>query len=1033
MRRNRWLLVLSISAILATLLGAPGNAGSGAGGGHLDMYQATVDGAHLDALQTGGYDIATVEQTANGYHVELVLTPKERNDLKNQGFGLTLVKNKKGQTVSQQAAAQAVGGYNVYRPYDGPGGIADQLRQIAKKNPNIAQLQNLGTTRQGRPILAIRMTQGVKGRAVGSLPGILYQGTTHAREWISTEVTRRLLLWYIDQFPNNKTVHNILKTTELWFIPVVNPDGYQYTFDTERLWRKNLRDNDGDGVITSADGVDLNRNYPEHWNFDNEGSSSQFTSETYRGTAPGSEPEVKASINLFNRTQLKFAISYHSYGALLLYTQGWQVQTPSADDPVYVALTGTDDDPAIPGFNPGVGADLYTTNGEFTDWAHAQEGVLAWTPELEEGCDGCGFVFPDDEALVRAEFEKNLPFAFNVARSALDPDDPYSLAGVDTQAFYLDVSTIDPWKSHNPSSDLAVTMSYGGGSGQPVEVLAKRAAGAVTLKYKINGGSVHSAPTSESPNGERYGGNNAYDSYYHYLRGVVTGIAVGNSVEYWFTAGSGTSPHTTFQVVEDADAPVLVVAAEDRTGASPTYANQATPNYLSYYTDALTANGTAFDVYDVDAMGRTAPDALGVLSHYDAVIWYTGDDSVTREPGWTGGNASRLANDLQLEARAYLNEGGKLLYTGRSAGALWNGVFGTQLYDPVANQRCVGGDPEVAERCLVISDKNDFLQYYLGAYIYNFGAGTDPGTGEPFDVDGVSDPYTGATWSFDGPDSAQNQDSTASFLTTSSILKPAEYPQFTSNAPAVWDTGSGGAFEPFDGSKYLYSQQADVSYKRVARTITVPGGGATLSFRVSYDTEPSWDFVFVEAHTVGDDDWTTLPDLNGHTGTDTGESCAAGWEELHPWIVEHYQGADCSGVGSSGTWNASSGRSAGWEPWSVDLSAYAGDQVELSISYASDWGVQGLGSFLDSVEVSTGEGTTSFEDDADPMDGWSVPGPQPGSDPNPNDWIRTASVGFDEGAVASTADTLYFGFGFEGITDASKRADVMARSIGYLL
>jgi hypothetical protein len=107
--------------------------------------------------------------------------------------------------------------------------------------------------------------------------------------------------------------------------------------------------------------------------------------------------------------------------------------------------------------------------------------------------------------------------------------------------------------------------------------------------------------------------------------------------------------------------------------------------------------------------------------------------------------------------------------------------------------------------------------------------------------------------------------------------------------------------------------------------------------------------------------------------------------------------------------------------------------VEVSISYASDWGTQGVGAFLDDIEVSTGEGTTSFEEDGDLMDGWTVPGPPPGSANNPNDWIPTPSVGFQEGAVSATDDTLYFGFGFEGITDSATRADVLGRSLGYLL
>ena len=1012
---------------------------------NLELFTTTVDAATFQQLVGGGYDIASVEETAEGLVVALVLSPQERNTLRRQDIDLTLWRDQRGRTQSQLAARQEAGGYEVFRPYDGPGGIEERLRAIGRdpRYRGFVRLFDIGDTHEGRDILAIRVTQGARGRPLGSRPAVLYQATTHAREWISTEVGLRLLQWFLDQRrAEDPLVTEILETTELWFVPVVNPDGYQFTFDVERLWRKNLRDNDGDGVIAGTDGVDLNRNYPEHWDYDEEGSSSQFSSETYRGPAPASEPETQADISLFDMADLRFAISYHSFGQLLLYPQGWQVQTLSADDPIYVALTGTDDDPAVEGFDPDVSAELYITNGEFTDWAHGERGVLAWTPELSEGCDGCGFVFPDDEALVEEEFEKNLDFAVRVARSALDPDNPVSHAGIDAEDLYLDVSEIDPFKSNNPLSDLTFDVSYAGGGSQAVEVLAKRAIGAATLHYRINDGAGQTATTSESPDGEVFGGNNAYNSYYHYLRGEIPGLSVGDSVEYWFAGGGSESDHATFEVVEDADADVLILAAEDRTGLTnlPGYASTDpnVPNFLSFYEDALAQSGVDFDVYDVDAMGRLAPDHLGVLGHYDAVVWYSANDLVTREPGWSPGNVSRLANDLMLEARSYLNEGGKLLYTGQWAGALENGVAGGQFYDPVANEQCVVGGVLVLARCLFMADKNDFLQYYLGAFLYNSDAGTDPDTGEPFPVDGVSEPFTALAWEFNGADSAANQIHTASFLSTSSILKPDQYPQFTSDAPAIWDTGAVGGFEPFEGEWYLYSQRADISYKRLARTIDLTGVTAadnpTLTFRLSYDTELDWDFVFVEAHTVGQDDWTTLPDVNGHTGSDTGESCPAGWFELHSWL-ERYQGTDCSGANleTGGEWHANSGRSAGWEEWTVDLASYAGTEVEVSISYASDWATQGLGAFIDQIEVSTGEGNTSFEEDADPMDGWTVPGPPEGSDPNPNDWTRSQSVGFEEGAVVSTEDTLYFGFGFEGITGADTRAAVMQKSIEYLI
>jgi Zinc carboxypeptidase len=1018
-------------------------AGSVASADQLKAYTATVDGTTLQELVDQGYDVTPEEQTREGTQITLVLSQGEKNALNGKGISTTFVSaGREREGFSAAVADESIYGWDVYRSYDEPGGIEDQIRAIASapQNQGFIKLYDIGDSLEGRDIWAIRMTQGARGLPLGARPAVLYQATTHAREWISTEVGMRLLKWFVaERRAENPEIVETLETTELWFVPVLNPDGYEYTFTTERLWRKNLRDNDGNNVIDSSDGVDLNRNYPEHWNYDEEGSSSVISSQTYRGTAPASEPETEADIGLIeNMADFKFAVSYHSFGQLLLYTQGWQTLTPSADDPIYVALSGTDDDPAIEDFNPGVGADLYTTNGEFTDWAHGEADVLAWTPELSEGCEGeegCNnqFEFPDDEAKVQAEFERNIPFALNVAKSAVDPDDPVSHTDIDTAGMYLDVSEIDPWKTNWPSSDLRVETSYAGGSSQPVEVLAKRALASVTLNYSINGDGPVSIAATPAPAGEVYAGNGAYDTYYRYLRAEIPGLEEGDSVEYWFTGGGESTDHITMDVVGDATADVLVVAAEDRTGASPPYPPPTTnPFFLSYYTNAITAAGRTAEVYDVDAMGRQAPDHTGVLNHYDAVIWYTGNDVVTREPGWGGGNVSRLAVDQVLQHRAYLNEGGNLMYTGQGAGFIET-TGQAQFYDPVANERCVGaGVPaEVAARCLLWGDKNDFLQYYMGAYIRNNHGGS------PTALEGIAAPYMGMDLTVGGPDSANNQFQHASFITTSTILPPTEYPQFTSNARAVYPISGPPPFEPYDGDWYYHSQQADISYKQLTRDFTMPAGGGDMTFRTSYDTEFHWDFLFVEIHNVTDGTWSTAPDVNGHTegGTpeSTGDSCPEGWHELHPWL-EQYQGTDCDGAG----WHASSGRSAGWEEWRIDLDAFAdpGDELEIYISYASDWSVQGLGVFVDYVQL-PGEAVESFETETSP---WSVTGPPPGSDPNLNNFIRTESVGFEEGAVVSQTppeadfQTLYWGFGFEavaGATGPNSRADAMDRTLDF--
>ena len=149
-------------------------------------------------------------------------------------------------------------------------------------------------------------------------------------------------------------------------------------------------------------------------------------------------------------------------------------------------------------------------------------------------------------------------------------------------------------------------------------------------------------------------------------------------------------------------------------------------------------------------------------------------------------------------------------------------------------------------------------------------------------------------------------------------------------------------------------EAADSSYKRLMRTITVPAGGATLSFWVTRDTEQTWDFMFVEAHTVGADDWTTLPDVNGHTSSDTGNSCPFGsWQAIHPFLA-HYQtdngDGTCTPTGTTGAWWAATGASDGPSNGRSTSAPTPASTVEVSISYASDDVVQTHGLFVDDID-----------------------------------------------------------------------------------
>jgi hypothetical protein len=198
--------------------------------------------------------------------------------------------------------------------------------------------------------------------------------------------------------------------------------------------------------------------------------------------------------------------------------------------------------------------------------------------------------------------------------------------------------------------------------------------------------------------------------------------------------------------------------------------------------------------------------------------------------------------------------------------------------------------------------------------------------------------------------------------------------------------------------------------------------------------------VFVEAHTPGQDDWTTLPDVNGNTSDSVGASCDINWDTLHPFLA-HYQTntskseeageEDCAPTGTTGAWNAASGNSGGYQAWEVDLSAYKGKQVEISITSAQDFAVAGLGAFVDDASVVKDGAVaeeTSFEAD---FAGFTA-GPAPeGSQPAPQ-WERTGSVGLMEGPGIATRDTVYLGFGLEGVSTPAQRAALVGRAMRHL-
>lgn len=1018
----RWFSAVLAGLLMVGLLATTSTAASPPAA--MKAWTADVPAEVVADMRAAGLDI-TAEEVLDDelVRIEVIATSKQLQPFRSRDVQFKRTKGQKRVDRTPEVST----GDDVFRPFDGPDGLEAEMVSVAGASPDLVKLVDIGDTVQGRDIWALKVTKNANLRPDGTKPAVAYIAAQHAREWITPEMTRRLTLYYLDNYGTDPEITTLVDTTELWFVWVANPDGYQWTHEdpANRLWRKNLADNDGDGAITTADGVDLNRNFAYRWGYDNEGSSPELTSATYRGPGPMSEPETVAMDAFVGGVDFSYLVNYHSAAELILYGVGWQVDTPSPDDVAQIALAGDDANPGIPGYDPDQSAELYITNGATTGHVHNVHGALGFTPEMstcqtisnkypddEWVASDCqsGFNFPDDEALIEEEFQNNLPFALDIARSAADPSNPESHLGNVAPEIVVDEFT----QSH--------------GTEQTVQINADRELGMVRMYYSINGGRPAKVNTTEWEGGERYGAEN--DLYYAWRRATVTGQQPGDQVDVWFEAKQATTEPFTYTVAEDIGGDVLVVA--DNSPGSALGGETPGDAYLPYYADAIEANGYSWDVYQVQDSGE-APHPLGVLGHYDAVVWYTGDKLVTDYQG--GLNTTYLAHRMNMVMRDYLNEGGKVLATGKNHGfeEFFPLNYGENA-DPTTP--CTSGD------CRVLTD--DVYQYWFGGYTRTRRGGLDEEL-NAFALTGVDRPYAGADWTLDGGDSANNQGSsngtnttgtaTATWTTTSQVLPVDEFPQFESWASADWVT-NGGPFEPLTGDYYMASQSDNAAWKRLATTVDLTDASSgSIQANISYDTEADWDYLIIEAHTVGQDDWTTL-EVPGHTSQSTGQSCVSGWQaQLHN-ALERYQtlnpDGSCTPTGTTGEWHATSGTGAGWETWDINLDAYAGSEVEVSISYVTDWATLNTGVFVDDVSVVVDDATireTSFETGPD---GWEVLGAPEGSAPNTNDWIRTEALILTWAAI-TTPDTVLHGFGLEGVTTAAQRSEIMGRTLDYLI
>lgn len=193
----------------------------------------------------------------------------------------------------------------------------EEMQKIERAYPDRARVYNLNQwldmppTEEGRNIYALQVSANPD--VIEDEIKVMLIGLHHCREVVTHHVVLDAAYDLLEGAKVNPVYRAWLEDSAVWFVPVVNPDGLEYVFNSDRMWRKN-RSRNPDG----SRGVDLNRNYEFLWG--KCGSNSTVgSSDIYRGPKPQSEPEVRVMDRLNDRLGAQFVISYHSYGNEVLY------------------------------------------------------------------------------------------------------------------------------------------------------------------------------------------------------------------------------------------------------------------------------------------------------------------------------------------------------------------------------------------------------------------------------------------------------------------------------------------------------------------------------------------------------------------------------------------------------------------------------------------------------------------------------------------------------------------------------------------
>ncbi|GHC51571.1 Por secretion system C-terminal sorting domain-containing protein [Ulvibacter litoralis] len=342
-------------------------------GFNIDHYEGDVENgisffvtpSELEKLATSNFSFEITIPDYNRYYKQLQLFDVESSH--------NVVKSP---TTANGFDYGTMGGFYTYDE------IEDKLDEMRQDYPNlITEKASIGLSHEGREIWMVKISDNPDLNE--EEPAAYFDSLHHAREPLSMATNINYMFWLLENYATNPQVQYLVNNRELYFVPVVNPDGYVYNEETNPngggLWRKNRSVNSG-----GCFGVDLNRNYGFEFAHDGSCASNDECSDIYHGTGPFSEPETIAVRDFITAIQPKTGFSLHSTAGKYLMPYGYDTSPPDFEIYSEWASSFLNENDYLYGVTYQMLG--YTSCGTTRDYFHS-EGIYGWTPEI----DGSGF------------------------------------------------------------------------------------------------------------------------------------------------------------------------------------------------------------------------------------------------------------------------------------------------------------------------------------------------------------------------------------------------------------------------------------------------------------------------------------------------------------------------------------------------------------------------------------------------------------------------------------------------------------------